>query len=59
MSARRKYKILILQGKMEVLNKLEHGASIQGVISQYGVSKSILYDIKKSLANIGICAKTG
>jgi ACT domain-containing protein len=32
---------------MEILNKLNHGYSIQCVMSQYGVSRSTLYDIKK------------
>jgi hypothetical protein len=35
-SAREKYKTLTLQENMEVLNKLDHGGSIQTVMSQYG-----------------------
>jgi predicted DNA-binding transcriptional regulator AlpA len=33
---------------MEVLNELDQGTSIQGVMNQCGVSRSTLYDIKKS-----------
>jgi hypothetical protein len=46
MSAKEKYKTLTFQEKMEVLNKLVHGASIQSVINQYGVSRYALHDIK-------------
>jgi hypothetical protein len=33
---------------MEVLNKLDDGASIQSVMNQYGVSLPTLYNIKKN-----------
>jgi hypothetical protein len=46
MSAGGKCKTLILQEKMEVLNKLDHSASIQSVMNEYGVSRSILYYMK-------------
>jgi hypothetical protein len=48
MNARDKYKTLTFEGKMKVLNKLGHGASFQSVMNEYGVSRSSLYDIKKS-----------
>jgi hypothetical protein len=41
-----KYKTLTLQERMEVLNKLDHGASIQSVIKQYGVSSMVHVVIK-------------
>jgi hypothetical protein len=37
-SDREKHKNLTLQEKMEVLNKLDHGDSIESVMIQYGVS---------------------
>jgi hypothetical protein len=47
MSARGKYKGVTLQNKMEVLIKLDHGASIQSLMNQCCVSRSTLYGIKK------------
>jgi hypothetical protein len=39
-SDREKHKTLTLQEKMEVLNKIDHGVSIQSVMIQYGVSSN-------------------
>jgi hypothetical protein len=40
---------LILQEKMEVLNKLDYGAYIQSIINQYDVSRTTLYDTVSDL----------
>uniref|UniRef100_A0A8C6QQ26 HTH psq-type domain-containing protein n=1 Tax=Nannospalax galili TaxID=1026970 RepID=A0A8C6QQ26_NANGA len=46
MNKRRKYTTLNLEEKMKVLSRIEAGRSLKTVMDEFGISKSMFYDIK-------------
>lgn len=51
-SAKRKHVVLSIKKKVEILKKLDSGASVKSVSQEYGIGPSTIYDLKKKKETI-------